>query len=117
AVPLGILTAGTSLCDPTLAQHGAFDALSAGVIYAANTQLDAPQAAAGSLPISVVTDANGIANFDLTYLKASAAWIDAQVRVKTQVLGTESSSSITFTLPYALGEGTAGSLPSSSFGQ
>ena len=110
-------TTGFSLCDPTLAQHGAPDVASAAITYAVNTRLDPPQAAAGSLPISVVTDANGIANFDLTYLKASAAWIDAQVTARTQVLGTETSSSITFVLPYELGEGTSGFLPASVFGQ
>ncbi|HIP07994.1 MAG TPA: hypothetical protein EYG66_09070 [Mariprofundaceae bacterium] len=106
-----------SLCDPSLAQHGALDVLSAGISYPANTQLDAPQAAAGSLPISVVTDANGIANFDLTYLKASAIWIDAKVTAKTQVLGTESSSSVTFALPGEAGEAVKGELPDSSFGR
>ncbi|MCF6178247.1 MAG: hypothetical protein L3J63_02510, partial [Geopsychrobacter sp.] len=79
-----------SLCDTSVANEGSLDVLSAPITYAVNTQLDPPQAAAGSLPLSVVTDANGIANFDLTYLKASGIWMEAQVTAKTQVLGTES---------------------------
>ncbi|MDX8381095.1 MAG: Ig-like domain-containing protein [Ghiorsea sp.] len=106
-----------SLCDASVANHGVLDALSAGIVYPINTQLDPPQAAAGSLPQTVVADQNGIANFNLTYLKGSAVWIDAIITAKTLVLGTESSSSISFTLPYVGSEGVAGELPASAFGQ
>lgn len=105
----------SSLCNTAVATEGAL--IASPIIYAANTQLDPPQAAAGSLPLSVVTDANGIANFDLTYLKASGIWIEAQVTARTQVLGTESSSSVSFTLPVEAGEAIAGDLPESSFGR
>jgi len=105
------------LCDSSLANHGSLDPLSAGTTYPINTQLDPPQAAAGSVPQTVIADQNGIANFDLTYLKGSAVWIDATITAKTLVLGTESSSSISFALPYVGSEGVAGDLPASAFGQ
>ncbi len=110
-------TTGFTFCDATVSQHGAPNAASPPITYPANTQLDPPLASAGALPISVVTDQNGLANFDLTYLKASAIWIDVRVTAKTQVLGTESSSSITFTLPAFETEATNGELPDSSFGR
>ena len=103
-------------CDPTVAAHH-FQVVGTPLTYPANTRLDPPQAAAGSLPISVVTDAQGIANFDLTYLKASAIWIDAQVIARTQVLGTETSSSVSFILPAELQDATTGQLPPSPFGR
>ena len=103
-------------CDPTVAAHH-FQVVGTPLRNPINTRLDPPQAAAGSLPTSVVTDAQGIANFDLTYLKASAIWIDAQVIARTQVLGTETSSSISFILPAELQDATTGQLPPSPFGR
>ena len=55
--------------------------------------------AAGSVPASVVTDQDGVANFYLVYLKAYAAWIEADVKSSTLVLGTETQSTLTFVLP------------------
>ncbi len=57
--------------------------------------------AGGSLPASVVTDANGLANFSLTYLKTSAIWTTDRIRASTVVQGTEAVSQITFALPAA----------------
>lgn len=74
-----------------------------------------PNSAAGSLPATVTTDANGVANFNLTYLKGSAVWIRDRVRASTLVLGTETTSSITFTLPAERAEAEAGDLPSSVY--
>ncbi len=108
-------------CDPNKPNHGddflGFVAGSTPHVYSIDGQLTPPQASAGSLPISVVTDANGIANFDLTYLKASSIWIGAEVSAKTQVLGTESSTKISFILPAELAEAVAGSLQASPFGR
>ncbi|OQY60197.1 MAG: hypothetical protein B6245_02575 [Desulfobacteraceae bacterium 4572_88] len=57
--------------------------------------------ATGTLaPESVTTDENGIANFDLTYLKKSAVWIDAEITATALVFGSEAQSTYTFTLPY-----------------
>jgi hypothetical protein len=63
----------------------------------------------------VTTDANGVANFDLVYLKGSAVWIRDRIRATTLVLGTETSSSIIFTLPAEKTESEAGDLPNSPY--
>ncbi len=63
-------------------------------------RLTPPNSAAGTLPTTVTTDENGVANFYLTYLKSTANWIVARVRASTLVFGTETSSSVQFRLPY-----------------
>jgi len=55
--------------------------------------------AAGTLPASVTTDANGVANFNLTYVKTSAIWTVDRIRASTVVQGSESVSQIIFRLP------------------
>jgi len=74
-----------------------------------------PNSAAGSLPATVTTDANGVANFNLTYLKGSAVWIKDRIRASALVLGTETTSSITFTLPAERTEAEAGELPDAAY--
>ena len=77
-------------------------------------QLTPPSAAAGSVPATVTADDNGVANFNLVYLKASAAWIEDEITASTPVLGTETQSTYTFWLPWLLGEEC--SLPHSPYG-
>lgn len=77
--------------------------------------LTPPNSAAGTLPASVVTDANGVANFNLVYLKQYAAWIKVRVRASTLVQGTEASSLVYFGLPYLKSEADACILPHSPF--
>ena len=67
-------------------------------------ELTPPNAAAGNLPSSVTTDENGVANFNLVYLKSSAVWISNRIQATTYVHGTETRSSVTFTLPYMTAE-------------
>jgi hypothetical protein len=74
-----------------------------------------PNSAGGALPATVTTDANGVANFDLIYLKGSAVWIRDRVRATTLALGTETSSSVTFTLPAEKTEAEKGDLPNASY--
>ena len=74
-----------------------------------------PNSAAGSLPATVTTDANGVANFNLIYLKGSAVWIRDRIRASTLVLGTETASSMTFTLPAERTEAEAGDLPNATY--
>jgi len=62
--------------------------------------LTPPISAAGSIPPYVTTDENGLATFDLIYLKSSAAWVETEVTATTYVLGTETKSTYTFWLPY-----------------
>lgn len=55
----------------------------------------------GNVPSSVITDANGLANFELTYLKNRALWTIVRMRATAVVQGTESVSEHTFRLPAA----------------
>lgn len=61
--------------------------------------LTPPNSAAGTLPMTVVTDENGVANFNLVYLKQYAIWITDRVRATTMVQGSETTSSLIFRLP------------------
>lgn len=62
--------------------------------------LTPPATAAGSVPGTVTTGADGTAVFDLVYLKNSAAWIEDEITASTLVFGTETRSTLTFWLPY-----------------
>ena len=68
-------------------------------------KLTPSNSAGGSVPNTVTTDANGVAEFDLIYLKSSSAWIHTEIRASTLVLGTETQSASTFWLPYVPTEG------------
>ncbi|MDQ6973330.1 MAG: Ig-like domain-containing protein, partial [Mariprofundaceae bacterium] len=70
---------------------------------------------AGTLPTSVITDVNGVATFNLTYLKADAAWVTTAITASTQVLGSESTGVIEFALPALIADTRACTLPSSPF--
>ena len=67
--------------------------------YIADGILTPSPAAAGNVPATVTTDSNGLASFNLTYLKQDAYWIVDQLTAKTIVQGSESTSSLSFTLP------------------
>lgn len=58
----------------------------------------------GTVPATVTTDENGVANFDLVYLKQYSVWVEAEIKASTFVLGTETLSTLTFFLPYQEGE-------------
>ncbi len=75
--------------------------------------LTPPSSASGTVPGTVTTDENGVANFNLVYLKQYSVWVEAEIKASTLVLGTETTSTLTFWLPYAIGE--EASLPSSPF--
>lgn len=78
--------------------------LATGVAVSGGTmdgQLTPPNAAAGAVPLSVTTDVNGLANFNLTYLKNSALWTIDTIRASTGVVGSETVSQTTFRLPAA----------------
>ncbi len=76
-------------------------------------QLTPPSSAAGEVVAQVNTDENGIANFTLEYSKSSAGWIRNEFSASTRVLGTETKSTIVFTLPWLAGEEC--NLPSSPY--
>ena len=77
--------------------------------------LTPPNSAAGTVPATVTTAADGVANFNLVYVKESAVWLWDRIRAATLALGTETSSSITFTLPAEKTESEAGDLPNSPY--
>jgi hypothetical protein len=77
--------------------------------------LTPPNSAAGDVPTTVTTDENGVANFDLIYVKGSAVWIVDRIRASTLALGTETVTSMEFRLPYLRTEGEIGYLPDSNY--
>ena len=78
-------------------------------------ELTPPNSAAGEVPVTVTTDDNGLANWNLTYLKESAVWIIDRIRASTVVLGTETTSTTTFRLPAEISEANSGFLPDSAY--
>lgn len=77
--------------------------------------LSPSNSAAGALPAAVTTDASGLANFNLTYLKQYSHWIAVRITAKTFVQGSETATSITFVLPAEVNELSSCELPSSPF--
>jgi len=73
-------------------------------------------AAAGSVPQFVITDANGVATFDLIYVKSQAAWIKDNIVASTQVFGSISSSTFSVLLPALISDIKACALPDSPYG-
>ena len=61
--------------------------------------LTPPNSTAGTLPSAVLTDVNGVANFNLIYLKQYADWLVVRMRATTLVQGTETTSELVFRLP------------------
>jgi hypothetical protein len=63
----------------------------------------------------VTTDANGLANFTLTYAKQYSVWIKDEIKASTTVLGTETTSILPLPLPYLKADGDGCHLFSSPF--
>ncbi|MBF0100057.1 MAG: Ig-like domain-containing protein [Desulfobacterales bacterium] len=80
-----------------------------------DSDLTPPNSSSGSLPSTVETDQYGVANFNLVYVKASAAWIKAEITATTRVLGTETESKYIFVLPYLVDDAKKCLLPNSPF--
>jgi hypothetical protein len=74
--------------------------LDAGEDLNGDGELTPENSAGGSVPATVVTDENGVANFNLVYLKAFAVWIVDEITATTLVLGSETQSTVTFGLFY-----------------
>lgn len=94
----GILDTGE---DTPLAQTA--DQIAAGAI-SVNGVLSPPQAAGGAIPVTVTTDSNGAATFNLQYPKSSAYFIRDEVTARVTVSGTERSAQTTFTLPMSIAD-------------
>lgn len=82
-------------------------------------QLTPPNSAGGTLPATVITDASGVATFNLTYTKPSAIWIVDRIRASTLVSGSEAVGELVFRLrpseADASADGTTCKLPPSPF--
>ncbi|MBC2716765.1 MAG: hypothetical protein HF978_15785, partial [Desulfobacteraceae bacterium] len=77
--------------------------------------LTPPSSASGAIPATVVTDENGLANFDMIYMKSSAVWIRDALTASTVVSGTETLSTFSFTLPWSIEDSDNCALPGSPF--
>ena len=67
--------------------------------------LTPPNSAAGAIPATVTTNADGLSNFNLTYLKKYAIWITTRIRAKTLVLGSETVGELLLDpLPVTIGD-------------
>ena len=73
-------------------------------VIAPDGELTPPLSAAGGVPPTVITEENGIASFDLSYLKSSAGFIEIEITASTVVSGTENIGTYVTTLPWAAGE-------------
>jgi hypothetical protein len=78
-------------------------------------QLTPPLSAAGAAPGTVRTDENGVANFELEYLKLSAAWIQTEIKASTVVSGTETTTTYRFRLPWLTDDAADCLLPHSPY--
>ena len=74
--------------------------LDAGEDLNGDGELTPENSAGGSVPATVITDENGVANFNVVYLKAFAVWIVDEITATTLVLGSETQSTVTFGLLY-----------------
>ncbi|MBF0452468.1 MAG: Ig-like domain-containing protein, partial [Candidatus Magnetomorum sp.] len=73
--------------------------LDSGEDFDNNGKLTPSSSSAGNVPSVVYTDRNGVASFDLVYLKSSM-WITARLSASTLVQGTEAVSVASFRLPF-----------------
>lgn len=71
--------------------------------------------AGGTLPATVTTDVNGLANFTLTYAKQYSVWIQDEIKATTTVLGTETTGILHLPLPFIATEGKQCQLYDSPF--
>ncbi len=67
-----------------------------------NKKLD--PGAVASVPLSLTLDATGSAQFNVTYPKNFANWVEVTLTVTASVAGTESTTSQTFGLPVAVND-------------
>jgi len=78
-------------------------------------------ASAGSVPLTAVADATGLASFNLTFHKQYAGWVMVEIKATiNNTAGTESVGTLSFRLPESSAELAAGTLlaayPYSPFG-
>lgn len=64
-----------------------------------DTYITPTNSAGGSVPATVITGADGVATFNLTYPKQSAIWTVTRIRASTIVQGSETVGQTIFRLP------------------
>lgn len=79
-----------------------------------NGQLDPAKSAAGTVPATVTTDENGVAQFDYVYQKNYAGWLDVEIKATTLVYGSETTSVLNKALGWIQVEGS--NIPNSPWG-
>jgi len=121
----GIVTAGSTTAFPNedanendiLDAGEDYDPIDGIADYRGKDSITPPHASAGTLPPTVVTDANGVGGFNLTYLKNYAHWVESRIQAKVVVNGTEFVNELKFDLPALLADAAPiCSLPDSPFG-
>ncbi|WP_283148190.1 beta strand repeat-containing protein [Silvimonas soli] len=112
------------LNDTTFSQEGLLTKFASGstptsvtstVFTPARSTLIPPNSAAGTIPATVTTDANGRASFTYTYLKSNAIWIVSRLRASTTVQGSQTTAQSTFRLPVLNTDVTTCVLPASPY--
>ncbi|HET58667.1 MAG TPA: hypothetical protein ENN35_09550 [Deltaproteobacteria bacterium] len=76
--------------------------------------LTPPSSAGGSIPSTVTTDENGVATFDVVYLKSYGGWITDRITATTMVSGTEYSARRYVPLPVMREDVESGNLPATA---
>ena len=61
-------------------------------------ELTPPNSSSGNMPSTIEADANGVGTFDWVYLKDYAYYVDAEIKASTEVLGSETTSTVIKTL-------------------
>jgi len=122
----GIVTADSTAAFPNedvnendiLDAEEDYDPIDGTVDYRGKGSITPPHAAAGTLPPTVVTDANGVGTFNLIYLKSYAQWVESRIQAKVVVNGTEFVNELKFDLPFSSADvgSSSCSLPDSPFG-
>lgn len=93
---------------------GPFD-LNRGTMYP-DGFLTPSNSTAGSVPATVTTDANGVATFEITYLKQYAMWVGVELTATVKVQGTETQAKMNWVLVAIEEEYDACDLFASPFG-
>ena len=95
---------GNGILDPGEDSIPAVTSKNWAMAIANNGVLSPPQAAGGTVTLTVTTDCTGSATFYLQYPKSSAWFINDEVTARVVVSGTESSAKTTLTLPMSVGD-------------
>ena len=107
---------GTRTLLASAADAGSCPAVAPVVAGSLDFNLTPPNSDGGGIPSTVTTDANGLAGFNLTYLKGSAFWVVNKLTAIVSSNGTETTKSTIFRLAASVPDvGPPCSLPDSPY--